>query len=69
MSFLLNDGSKCKDVINGLMHELEICLSSSCKVSPLYLIRKLQMKGGGVEFSKHVTNHDHPLIVRVIIGT
>jgi hypothetical protein len=42
-SCLLSYGLECKDVINGLISRLKTNPSSSTKVFPLKLLRKLQM--------------------------
>jgi hypothetical protein len=62
MSFLLNNGSECKDVINGLMCRMEPCLSPRSKKSPLKLSREIHMKDCSIELGEGVAHHDHSVV-------
>jgi hypothetical protein len=68
MSHLLNDGSECKDVINGLMGEIEPYMSPSSKESPLKIPRQLHMKDNSIYLGKVVSHHDSSLVVSIYIG-
>jgi hypothetical protein len=65
MSRLLNDILEGKDVINGQVLMWETSMSSSSKMPPLKLPKKLQMENCSKEFRKHVAYHDHPVIVGI----
>jgi hypothetical protein len=65
MSCLLNDGSKCKDAINGLVLESKSSMSSSSKLPPLKLPKEIQIEDRSKEFGKHMAYHDHHVVVGI----
>jgi hypothetical protein len=62
---LLTDGSKDKDVINGLMSGLESCLPPSSKVSLFKLTRELHMENCSIELRERVAHHDCLVVVGI----
>jgi hypothetical protein len=63
MLCLLNDGSECKDVINGLMCRMEPCFPPSSKESSLKLPRELHMKDNNIELGEGVAHHDGSIVI------
>jgi hypothetical protein len=63
MAFLLCNGSKCKDMIGGLVAKSETHLPSSPEKSTLNLIKKPQVKHYDVEVGRVMQEHDGPIVV------